>query len=66
MFFIFVKACKKYKFNFILNMHGKTAITLIPENTFENIVLYRKHSESLNMLFVRAIKKMKNIAKGRI
>lgn len=61
MFFIFIKACNKYKFSFVLNTYGETSITLKPNNTFENIYVYEGN---FHKLFVTAIKKMKMYRKN--
>lgn len=61
MFFIFIKACKKYKFSFVLNTYGETSIILKPNNTFENIYVYENN---FHKLFVTAIKKMRMYRKN--
>lgn len=37
MFYIFIKACKKYKFSFVLHAYGKDALTIRPNGSFEYI-----------------------------
>lgn len=60
MFFIFIRACKKYKFSFMLNTHGDTTLILKPTNTFESINISREHFDcGFNALFLKAIKEMK-------
>lgn len=60
MFFIFVKACKKYKFSYTLNTSSGFTLTLHPNNTFVVIEIKQNYFEcSYFKLFLKAIKKMK-------
>ena len=60
MFFIFIKACKKYRFSYILNINSGFVLTLHPNNTFETIEIKQEYYEcSYFKLFLKAIKKMK-------
>lgn len=60
MFYIFLRACKKYGFNFTLNTYGKDALTLRPNGTFEYIDVKQGHCErNYFELFLKATKIMK-------
>lgn len=65
MFYIFVKACKKYKFDFEIITYGKLTVTLKPSNTFETITIDLRYGSNVNKLFRNAIKKMKEYRKER-
>lgn len=67
MFFIFIKACKKYKFDFTLSTYGKTSMMIRPKNTIENIDISQGyyHGYESNKLFLMAIKEMKRYRKER-
>ena len=60
MFFRFIRACKKYKFTFVLSTYhdGLTMMIVRPHNTFENIKFEEKYLR-FNKLFSKAIKGMK-------
>lgn len=61
MFFIFVKVCRKYGFNFSLNTTGGLTLTLKSKNTFENIEIKQEYyNKNYNKLFLKAIKEMKD------
>ena len=59
MFWLFRKACKKYKFTYALNIVSGSGIKLIlrPYYTFENIDI---DSEKYSIIFIKAIKAMKH------
>ena len=61
MFYLFIRACRKYKFTFVLNTYGSIYIILRPINTFENIEIKGEYCEygTYNKLFSKAIKIMK-------
>jgi hypothetical protein len=64
MFYIFVRACEKYKFAFSLSTYSELTLTLRPANTFESIVIKQGYYESNYFrLFLRAIKEMKRYRK---
>ena len=66
MFFIFLRACRKYGFNFVLKSHGKDVLTLRPIDTFDYIDVKQGYYErNYFKLFVKAIKIMKDYNKGR-
>lgn len=65
MFFIFIKACKKYKFTFSFLTHGKLILTLYPNNSFDVIsIRYDYNNFKYNRMFLEAIKKMRDYRKG--
>ena len=64
MFLIFIKACKKYKFTFVLSTYSSLTMILRPNNTFENIDIdFSCHN--YNKLFLKAIKTLKEYRKER-
>jgi hypothetical protein len=67
MFFIFIKACKKYNFDFSLGTYGELTIVLKPKNTFENIEVKQKYyyNRDFNQLFIKAIRAMKRYREER-
>lgn len=66
MFFIFITACRKYKFSFSLSAYNKFVITLNPNNSFENINIEQEfYNCSFIKLFLNAIKAMKDYRKER-
>lgn len=66
MFYIFIKACKKYEFDFMLNTCGGLTMTLYPRNTFESIdVGQGRYVYNFKELFYNAIKEMKAYRKKR-
>lgn len=66
MFFIFNRACKKYKFTYILNTNNGFALTLYPNNGFGKAIEVKQeyYERSYYRLFLRAIKAMKTYRKG--
>ena len=65
MFFIFIKACRKYKFTFVINANNGLILTLYPSNVFETIEIRQGHyNKSYFKLFLEAIKKMMDYRKG--
>lgn len=54
----FVKACRKYKFNYALSTHCEMTLILRPQNTFCNITL-KQEDRNYKKLFKRAIAEMK-------
>ena len=66
MFFIFIRACRKYKFAFALSTYGGFTLTLRPNNTFENISIDFGYNRNFNKLFMTAIKEMKLYRKGSV
>jgi hypothetical protein len=64
MFYIFVRACEKYRFTFSLSAYNELILTLRPANTFESMVIKQGYYESnYFILFLRAIKEMKRYRK---
>lgn len=61
-FFMFVRACKKYRFTFALSTYGGISLILRPNNTFENIK-FNEECFNLNQMFLKAIKEMKKYRK---
>lgn len=65
MFFIFIRACRKYKFTFVLNTNNGLILTLHPNNVFETIEIKQgRYNRNYFKLFLEAIKKMKNYRRG--
>ena len=66
MFFIFIKACKKYMFDYTLNANYGLVLTLHPKNSFGNIEIKQEYyKKNYYKLFYKAIKKMKSIREER-
>lgn len=66
MFYIFVRACEKYEFDFSVNSSSIQAMSLRPKNTFESITVERDYFDwNFNKLFIKAIKIMKRYRKER-
>lgn len=66
MFYIFVRACEKYNFDFSVNSNSIQAMSLRPKNTFEGITVERDYFDwNFNKLFIKAIKIMKRYRKER-
>lgn len=64
MFYIFIKACKKYKFSFVLHAYGKDALTILPNGSFEYIDIKQGYYErNYFRLFLKAIKIMREYRK---
>jgi hypothetical protein len=65
MFFIFIKACEKYKFSYALSSIGGLKIVLRPNNTFCNIeVNIQNCYHNYFSAFLKAIKFMRTYRKG--
>lgn len=58
IFYRFVRACKKYKFTFVLSTYGKVTLILRPVNTFKNIELEEDYYD-LRSILLRGIKTMR-------
>ncbi len=67
MFFIFIRACRKYGFTYALSSYHEFSLILRPNGTFENIEIKQEYYESnyFKLLF-EAIRKMKAYRKGRV
>lgn len=67
MFFWFFRACKKYRFTFVLSTYNGLKLILRPNNTFKNIELKGKYRDvpNINKVFLKAIKEMKKYRNGR-
>lgn len=64
MFYIFLRACKKYKFSYALHAVNELSITLYPKDILGFIEVKQKYYErNYFKLFLRAIKKMKEYRK---
>lgn len=61
LFYVFIMACKKYKFRYMVTSYIKPSIILYPSNTFDKIEI---NNLSYFRLFLTAIKKMKKYRKG--
>lgn len=60
MFYIFIIACKRYKFTYALNAIHGISLCLHPYNSFGSIDIAQEYYEhNYNKLFFKAIKKMK-------
>ena len=59
LFWKFIRACRKYKFTFVLGTYGELEILLRPNNTFQNIKITEKYG-NYKQLFKKAIREMKN------
>lgn len=64
MFYIFIKACKKYAFTYALSTCGGLTLILRPYDTFENINIEEKFCD-YNKVFIKAIKEMKKYREKR-
>lgn len=53
----FIRACRKYKFSYVLTTCGKLELTLRPNDTFANIIV--RGDRSYSKMFAEAIEKMK-------
>lgn len=66
MFYIFIRACRKYKFTYVMSTYMGLTIILRPNNTFDNIELKQNfYCRDYNKLFLQAIKEMKRYRKER-
>lgn len=61
----FIRACRKYKFMFILSNYCELSLILRPINTFESVELKERYC-CYRVIFKRAIKEMKNYRKNKI
>ena len=60
MFYIFIRACRKYGFTYSLNSCGELKLSLFPNGTFYNIEIKQGYyNRSYFKLFLYAIKRMK-------
>lgn len=61
MFLIFIRACRKYGFDFSLNTTNGLTLDLRPKNSFNNIEIKQEYfRRNYNKLFFEAIKEMKD------
>lgn len=59
-FWLFLRACKKYKFTYSLYSYCDLRLDLMPINTFEHIKVKENcYNKNYNKLFIKAIKIMK-------
>lgn len=66
MFYIFLRACRKYGFSYDINANCGLILTLFPHNTFEKIELKQEYyNKNYFKLFLTAIKRMKEYRKER-
>jgi hypothetical protein len=64
MFYIFLRACKKYRFTYALNAVSGLTLILHPNNTFGFIEIKQEYYErNYFKLFIKAIKKMREYRK---
>ena len=64
MFFIFLRACKRYKFVYTLHAINEFSITMHPKEALGFVeVKLEYYDRSYFKLFVKAIKKMKEYRK---
>lgn len=66
MFFIFIMACKKYNFAYMINTYANLTLTLYPLNTFQIIKLEEQYINYYT-IFLKAIiimRKYRNKKKG--
>lgn len=67
MFFIFIRACKKYGFTYLLNTNSSFMLILHPIDNAKFIEIEQNYYEkSYFKLFLSAIKKMKAYRKGSV
>lgn len=59
----FIKACRKYKFNYALSTHCEMTLILRPFNTFNNITI-KQNDNNYRKLFKKAITEMKKYRKS--
>lgn len=66
MFYIFLKACKKYRFAYALHAVNEYIITLHPKDALGFVeVKLEYYDRNYFKLFVKAIKKMKEYRKEK-
>jgi hypothetical protein len=64
MFYIFLRACKKYRFDYTLHALNGFIVTLRPKDNFGFVEVKQEYyDKSYFKLFVKAIKKMKEYRK---
>ena len=64
MFFIFIKACKKYGFTYAINANNGLILALYPNDAFGFIEVKQEYYEQNYLkLFFKAIKKMRTYRK---
>lgn len=67
MFYIFVRACRKYGFTYALGSYHGFLLILRPNNTFENIEIRQEYYRcNYFKLFLDAIREMKAYRKGKV
>ena len=67
MFFIFTKACKKYKFNFVLNAINGLSLSLHPHDSLGFIEVKQEYYEkNYFRLFLIGIKRMRIYRNGGV
>lgn len=67
MFYIFVRACRKYGFTYSLGSYHGLLLILRPNNTFENIEIRQEYYRcNYFKLFFKAIIKMRAYRKGKV
>ena len=65
MFVIFLAACRKYKFTYSINANHGLTLHLYPDNMFGFFEVKQEYyARNYFMLFLEAIKKMKDYRKG--
>lgn len=65
MFYIFLRACKKYRFSYALHAVNEFIITLHPNDALGFIEVKQEYyNRSYFKLFLKAIKKMRAYRKG--
>lgn len=64
MFNIFIKACKKYGFTYVLTSYNGLSLELRPNNTFKRIEIKQEYNRNYSKLFMAGIKKMKLYRNG--
>lgn len=66
VFLRFIKACKKYKFTYVLSTVSELTLILRPNDSFDNIEINQGYYNwNYRKLFSNAIKKMKTYRKER-
>lgn len=67
MFYIFLRACKKYKFDYTLHALNDFVVTLHPKDNLGFVEVRQKYyDKNYFKLFLRAIKKMKAYRRGQV
>lgn len=66
MFYIFIRACRKYGFSYAINANFGLILTLFSNNTLEKIEIKQEYyNKNYFKLFLMAIKRMKEYKRGR-